>query len=197
MIDCLIFFKSVCHGGYVILKEVDMKSIKGFTLMELMIVIAIIVILTGIMLARVGTGGAKARDAKARAEMAEFSGALKAFNTDTGYWIRKDTWTQTDTGLLSKAVITEVINEAGGTVTTEAVLTAVKDNWKGPYVEAFELPKDPWGANCYRIYLRASVPKALYVWCSGPDGVGVAGNIDWTLGKVTAGDDILLLVHRF
>jgi general secretion pathway protein G len=97
------------------------RQAKGFTLIELMIVMVIIGLLAALvaprLLNKVGTSKIKA--AKAQIEM--FSTALDAFKLDTGRY-----------------------------PTTEEGLKALIENpgiagWDGPYLKKKKIPKDPWG----------------------------------------------------
>jgi len=124
-----------------------MRNRKGFTLMELMMVIAIIMILAGAIVARVSTTGERAKVAKATAELEELASACRAFNLDTGLW-------PIDVqSLITKPI--EGLNEDYG---SQAIPV---DSWRGPYieVETAEVPKDPWD-EAYRI---DNSGKKLYV----------------------------------
>jgi len=170
---------------------------KGFTLMELMIVIAIIMILAGAIVARVSTGGEKAKIAKATSEMNEIASACRSFYSDTGYWPYANSFNaDSDGGLIDKSHITHVIADSGTATSAGSVITTVKNLWKGPYIEAFEWPMDPWKTYHYDLYYHYSsgTYKALYVLSYGPNASG--DSWDWTTGK-PGGDNIMVLVHRF
>lgn len=176
-----------------------MRDNKGFTLMELMIVIAIIMILAGAIIAKIGSGTEKAMVARATAEMEEIASAERAFYSDTGYWCYFDSWgsptdNTNDPGLISKDYIRWVIGPTGNYYTDPIILNIVKSRWKGPYLEAKEWPLDPWGKWRYRLYYDANV-KALGVICPGPD-LGWGSGTLFTQG-VLNGDDLGLIVHRF
>lgn len=62
------------------------SSHRGFTIIELLMVIAIIGILTAIVLASLNTSRAKARDAKRLQEMKQIKYAIELFYSNTGYY---------------------------------------------------------------------------------------------------------------
>jgi general secretion pathway protein G len=97
------------------------KRKKGFTLIELMIVMVIIGLLAALVAPRMlnKVGKSKVKAAKAQIEM--FSTALDSFKLDTGRY-----------------------------PTTEEGLKALIKNpgikgWDGPYLKKKKIPKDPWG----------------------------------------------------
>lgn len=176
-----------------------MRNNKGFTLMELMIVIAIIMILAGAIVAKIGSGTEKAMVARATAEMEEIASAARAFYVDTGYWCFWPYWgsptdNTNDPGLISKDRVRIVIRPNGVDSWSPTDLNIVKSRWKGPYLEAKEWPLDPWGRHRYCLYYDATV-KALGVICPGPDLNWASGTL-FTKG-VLNGDDLGLIVHRF
>lgn len=61
-----------------------MKKNNGFTLLELLTVIAIIIILAGILIPAVGIVRQKAKAARAQADIESLSVAIKMFETDFG-----------------------------------------------------------------------------------------------------------------
>lgn len=127
---------------------------KGFTLMELMIVIAIIMILAGAIVARVSTTGERAKVAKAKAECEEIASACRAFNLDTGLW-------PIDFDGLIKSATTKGNNEEYVSTDITSIPGA---SWEGPYLETEkeEVPLDPWGQP-YQLKYDNGPPHKLYV----------------------------------
>ena len=133
-----------------------MRMNKGFTLIELMMVIAIIMILSGAIVARVSVSKGKAKLAKARAEIEEIATACRAFYMDTDLWPKK-------TGQLTNKPVAD-----NGYNDDMDLKPFGANTWKGPYLEVetpTSYPKDPWG-NPYAIDNDAAKRK-LYVTAGG------------------------------
>jgi general secretion pathway protein G len=101
---------------------------RGFTLLELLVVILIIGLLTGIVAPRFLGQINRSEVTAARAQMDAFDKALQAYRIDTG---RYPNTAQGLGALLQKP--------------------ADEPRWRGPYLQG-ELPADPWGsAYQYRV----------------------------------------------
>lgn len=122
-----------------------MKNKTGFTLMELMIVIAIIIILAGAVVARLGGASEKAKEAKAKAEIEEIASACRSFHADTGGWPKemKDLF----------VVPTAVWDEIGHNLDSYN-----QSDWKGPYISRYGPQEliDPWGQN-YQLKTNSTI----------------------------------------
>ena len=125
------------------------KSEDGWTYIETLVVIAIILILT----ATVGFASIsaldKARTAAAKTQIESFSTALEAYYMDCGFY------PTTDQGLMA--------------LRKKPELSPSSDNWSGPYLYK-EPPKDPWGRN-YE-YVNPAPDGSLYgIRSYGADGI--------------------------
>ena len=94
---------------------------KGFTLLEMLVVILIIGMLTGIVAPRFINQLAKSEATTARAQLSSIDKALQAFRIDTGRF------PTTSEGL---AALSAAPNN--------------EDRWRGPYLQSV-VPPDPWG----------------------------------------------------
>jgi general secretion pathway protein G len=123
---------------------------KGFTLIELMIVVVIIGILATLLIPRIMERPEEARRTKAKVDIKTIESALKLYKLDSGMY------PTTEQGLLALMQKPET--------------APVPRKWKeGGYIEARELPKDPWGNPYY--YVSPAPENRDYVIISyGADG---------------------------
>lgn len=101
------------------------RNEKGFTLIELMVVIVILGILAGLIVPRIMGRPDEARRAKARIQIESIETALKLYKLDNG------NYPTTEQGL-------QALVEPPATGSALA-------NWRqGGYLEKGKVPKDPW-----------------------------------------------------
>ncbi|MDY6820250.1 MAG: type II secretion system major pseudopilin GspG [Deferribacterota bacterium] len=98
---------------------------KGFTLIEILVVIVILGLLATFLVPRIISKPDEARVVKAKSDIKALETALKMYRLDTGRYPTTDQGLQ---ALIEKPEISPVPN-----------------NWNGPYLDSEELPKDPWG----------------------------------------------------
>ncbi len=96
------------------------RSEKGFTLIELIVVLVILGLLAAVVAPNIYRNLAKGRDKIAKIQITELENALQLFSFDVG----------------------RLPNTAEGL--DALVRNPGSDSWKGPYL-AKDLPKDPWG----------------------------------------------------
>ncbi len=130
------------------------RQSRGFTLIELMVVIAIIGILAALIVPKIMSRPDQARRVAATQDIASVMQALKLYRLDNGRY------PTTDQGLSA--------------LVTKPTTDPVPNNWKdGGYLE--RLPNDPWG-NPYQ-YLNPGVHGEIDVFSYGADGkAGGEGN---------------------
>jgi general secretion pathway protein G len=138
--------------GGIMVKETVKRKIdnRGFTLIELMVVIVILGILAGLVVPRIMGRPEEARQLKAKVQIESFVTALKLYKLDNGVY------PDTEQGL-------QALVEAPETGT-------VPKNWrKGGYLEKNKVPKDPWGNDF--VYLSPGVYDEFDITSYGADGV--------------------------
>ena len=111
----------------------------GFTLMELMVVVAIIVLLAGIILPNYVKRVEKAKMVRAEMDIANLETAIAMYANDMGGYFGNLT------GDISP-VNTGLVYGPGDTS---------QNRWRGPYIKG--ISKDPWG-NDYRFYSKGNTP---------------------------------------
>jgi general secretion pathway protein G len=126
--------------------EINLRKNKGFTLIEVMVVVVILSILAAIVVPKIMDRPEQARVTKARSDIRAMEAALNLYRLDNMIY------PTTDQGL-------------------EALVTQPSDspepkNWKqGGYLD--RLPNDPW-QNPY-LYLNPGSHGAIDIYSSGPD----------------------------
>lgn len=127
---------------------------RGFTLLEVMVVVVILGILAALVVPKIISRPDEARVMAAKQDIASLMQALKLYRLDN------QRYPVTEQGLQALA--------------TRPATAPLPPNWKtGGYVE--RLPKDPWG-NPYQ-YLNPGVRGEIDVFSLGADGMpGGEGN---------------------
>ena len=123
-----------------------MKRQSAFTLIEILVVVAILGILAAIVVPRVMDRPDEAKRIAARADIAALTQALKLYRLDNGFY------PATDQGLAA--------------LVQKPASNPVPGNWKaGGYLD--RLPRDPWGGD-YQ-YLHPGVKGEIDVFSLGAD----------------------------
>jgi general secretion pathway protein G len=115
----------------------------GFTLMEVMIAIAIIMLLAAVAMPLVLKSLGKGQKAAVKMQIQAFESGVTNF--------------QIDTGKLPKSLDNLMCDDG-------------YKNWDGPYLGKKEIPKDPWG-NDYVYELDSDSPVGYKITSYGSDGV--------------------------
>ncbi len=122
---------------------------RGFTLIELMVVIVILGILAGLIVPRIMGRPDEARRAKARIQIESLETALKLYKLDNGVY------PTTEQGLQA--------------LVEPPAVGAPAKNWRqGGYLEKGKVPKDPWGFDY--IYLCPGINGDYDLSSRGADG---------------------------
>jgi general secretion pathway protein G len=102
--------------------KIEGNTQRGFTLVELLVVVLIVGLLVGIVGPRFFGQVSKSEITVARAQLDAFDKALQAYRMDVGYY------PNTSQGL--KVLVTKPSDQT---------------RWRGPYLQG-EVPLDPWGS---------------------------------------------------
>lgn len=122
------------------------KDARGFTLIEVLVVITILTILAALIVPRIMDRPDQARVVAARNDVRAIEAALNLYRLDNGVY------PTTEQGLSAL-----VQKPASGNVPR---------NWTKPYLD--RVPKDPW-QNDYQ-YLSPGLHGEIDVWSQGSDG---------------------------
>lgn len=133
---------------------------KGFTLIELMVVLVILGVLAAVIAPKIMDRPDEARVIAAKQDIASLSQALKLYRLDN---IR---YPSTEQGLQALVV--------------KPTIEPIPSNWKaGGYVE--RLPKDPWGHDY--LYLNPGRHGEMDVFSLGADGQAGGDGKDADIGN--------------
>lgn len=148
-------------------------SRRGFTLMELLVVLAILVLLMAMVAPKILGTKKKADINAAKAQIGLLRGALNRYTLDM------KEFPTTEQGL--DALCEEPSDDSGSSASSEDDSRAErssdrgdsekKSNWDGPYLDATSVPKDPWD-HSYQYEYPPQRGKGDFpdIWSYGPDG---------------------------
>lgn len=125
------------------------RSNIGFTLLEMLVVILIIGMLTGIVGPRLLGQMAKSEATTARAQLASFDKAIQAFRMDMGRYPS------------SEEGFNALVTAPGGDA-----------RWKGPYMHG-AVPLDPWGKPYHYAY-PGSAGRDFDLYSNGQNNVTIS-----------------------
>lgn len=125
----------------------------GFTLVEMLVVLAILVLLISMVGPRILGSKQKADISAAKTQMGMLMSSLETYVVDMR------AYPDTEVGL--DALINDPSTEDD----------EKKSKWGGPYIKKSQLPKDPWG-NDYKYEYPGTHTKNKEpeIWSMGPDG---------------------------
>lgn len=126
-----------------------MNNRRGFTLIEILVVIAVIAMLAALVAPNVFQHVGTAKDATARSQIELFGAALDAYRLDNGRY------PSTDQGLEALRV--------------EPSTDPLPSNWRGPYLRK-AVPMDPWGSPFIYLSPGAVNPRGYDLLSLGADG---------------------------
>ena len=123
----------------------------GFTLVELLLVLVILGVLAAIVIPKFSGRTEQAKEQATRTQISTFRTAISAYEIDNGSFPRS---------------LQDLVTQP-----REA------QNWRGPYIDAPQVPTDPWG-NAYVYEVPGKVNASSYdVYSQGPPGQSkVIGN---------------------
>ena len=144
-----------------ILRRKGRRSINAFTLVELLLVLAILATLAAIVIPKFSGKTEQAKVAAAKTQISIFGTSLDMFEVDNGYYPK------------GEEGLTALVEEPSDSKT-----------WKGPYLKQ-GIPTDPWGQPYVYECPGKHNNKGYDLMCPGPDGqTGTEDDItNWETGK--------------
>jgi prepilin-type N-terminal cleavage/methylation domain-containing protein len=132
---------------------------KGFTMIELMVVVAIIGILATLILASLGGAKAKTRDARRLSDIKEFQGALENYFAEHGHYpytncAGTNSWTSFDSPAYSPNQVCDTMGGPGLTVT----------QFFAPYIAQLKDPKNLGGDSGYLYINQGTIGYCILFW---------------------------------
>jgi general secretion pathway protein G len=143
---------------------------RGFTLTELLIVMAILVLLVSLVGPRLLGSKQKADVNSVKTQIAMFQAALERYAIDMNRFPNTEEGLQ---ALVSDPHESEADAEGGS-------------SWDGPYLKQKSIPKDPWNNSySYEYPPTRSQDELPEIWSLGPDGQEDTEDdiVSWTGGK--------------
>lgn len=141
---------------------IRLPSTRGFTLIEVMIVIVILGVLAALIVPKVIGRPDEARVVAAKQDVSSLMQALKLYRLDNHRYPTTD--------------------QSLDALVTKPTIAPIPPNWKsGGYLE--RLPKDPWGNNY--LYLNPGVHGEIDVYSLGADAAAGGEGTDADIGSWT------------
>jgi general secretion pathway protein G len=135
------------------------KLRRGFTLIEIMLVVIIIGILVAMIVPNIAGRSEQARKTAARTDIeSNLSTALDLYRMDVGQY------PTTQQGL--------------GALLTAPATSPVPPQWSGPYLKKKKVPVDPWGRDYVYVSPGVHNPESYDLSSLGPSGVEGSDNVN-------------------
>jgi general secretion pathway protein G len=122
------------------MEKKDKRKDAGFTLLEILIVVAIIGLIASLIVPNIIGRYEKSKEEIAKAQLEMLSSAIEAFRLDVGRYPN----------------------------TLDELINSTEPNWRGPYLAKKQIPKDPWGKDYQYKYPGEHGSYDLY--SLGPEG---------------------------
>jgi len=132
------------------------KNEKGFTLLEIMLVVGIIVIILGVAVARLGNTTGIAKDMRVRADIQAINTQLKLYESMNGFF------PTTEQGI--QALVVQPTTDPKPT------------RW---YQLFKDMPKDPWGNDYIYLSPGKKSPDSFDLYSAGPDRKPDTADDNW------------------
>lgn len=152
-----------------------MKNKRGFTLIEMAVVLLVIGILAGIVLRNIGGQSAAARDTRRLGDLRNIANYLSTYLAKFGYFPSSTTWSDLETQLRNAGVVDRLPRDPSGKDYNYYPCTDTSSTWP---------PADPRDINHFilRAQLEQTASSAPRLWetsvSSTPAGWACSGDIN-------------------
>lgn len=137
---------------------------RGFTLIEVMVVVVILAILAAIIVPRILSRPDQARQVAAKQDIVAIENAMELYKLDNGFYPSNNQG------------ISALVKRPTGDPTPQ--------NWNGPYIKG-NIPKDPWG-HAYRYKNPGSHGNDIDIFTYGANNQAGGTGTNATIGNWTS-----------
>lgn len=137
---------------------------RGFTLIEVMVVVVILAILAAIIVPRILSRPDQARQVAAKQDIIAIENAMELYKLDNGFYPSN--------------------NQGISALVTRPTGDPVPQNWNGPYLKG-STPKDPWG-HTYHYKNPGSHGNDIDIFTYGANNQAGGTGTDATIGNWTS-----------
>ncbi|MBF0543215.1 MAG: prepilin-type N-terminal cleavage/methylation domain-containing protein [Candidatus Riflebacteria bacterium] len=185
------------------MNKTTMRFKKGFTLMEIMVVIIVVSILSSVAGPMITGVTEQGKISAAKAQLSNLKSAIQNFNQNMGRYPCQNSNTYSTSVINLAGLNSETDNSTSkemGLGTTNvlinnvAVYSVLQKKWKGPYMEGSpnDFMTDPWGTPI-KYFVHSN--NMIFIQCAGPDlWFGDPATI---LTNSAAFDDILMAIGSY